>query len=114
MSSYRLLEAGSRGASDQRPGSRRNYPYTAVYVLLLYWKEGNKDFYEELSKLGKEFKNSYCYKVEEWAIESRGPYKKLNQRLGEFLDYGQQETLLIVYYGGHGGIDKDRNHTWLW
>jgi hypothetical protein len=61
-----------------------------------------------------EFKGSYKYQVEEWAIESEGPYKKLNERLLKFLEYGQDGALLIVYYGVHGGINKDKNHTRLW
>jgi hypothetical protein len=104
---------GSSGSqSPQRSG--HHWPYRAVHVLLVYWKDGTKDFYDQLRELGKEFKGSYKYQVEEWAIESEGPYKKLNERLLKFLEYDQDGALLIVYYGGHGGINKDKNHTWLW
>ena len=81
---------------------------------MIYWKDGEDEFYDQLKKLGKEFESAYGYKVEEWALGSANPYKDMTERLLKFLDYENEGTLLILYYGGHGGITKDRQHTWLW
>jgi hypothetical protein len=111
-------EVGIRRSSEITPSvmhtSRRGYPYTDVHVLLIYWEDGNNDFYEQLQKLGKKLKSSYSYSVEEYALQSEEPYRTLNKKLTDFLDNGHENALLIIYYGGHGGINKDRNHVWLW
>jgi hypothetical protein len=99
-------------ASGQRPGSFA--PYKAAHVLLLYWNDGNDAFYKQLHNLGLRFESLYGYEVEEWPIDSEEPYRKLNRKLFQFLEHDNQDTLLILYYGGHGTINQDRHHIWLW
>jgi hypothetical protein len=89
-------------------------PYKEVHVLLLYWKDADDAFYKQLHNLGLRFQSLYGYDVEEWPIDSDEPYRKLNRKLFQFLEHDEENALLILYYGGHGSINQDRHHIWLW
>jgi hypothetical protein len=89
--------------------------YTAVKVLMICWKDcAQKEFKKQLDELSKEFK-AYGFDVEPvYSIESHKSHQRLDLRLHEFLKYDKQDTLLIIYYGGHGRNNSDKNNIWLW
>ena len=93
--------------------------YKDVRVLLLSWQDsnvaGHVNFLGELLDLKKVFEDLYHYKCEEWRIPSKKPHRELDDKLGQFIkEFDAQETLLIVYYGGHGGMNEDRTSIWTW
>lgn len=88
-----------------------------VNVLMLSWKDISDptergEFQTQLCRLSEEFK-AYRFAVEEYEIESDMPYRKLSQRLHEFLHHDEKGTLLILYYGGHGLNNRDSHCIWL-
>ena len=82
--------------------------YTKVEVLLLCWKEGCNDMatQDELDKLKATFENRFNYHVEiaylDTTIEQRLQIR-VNCIVAKFVDeHNGPDTLLIVYYAGHG------------
>jgi hypothetical protein len=89
--------------------------YTKAEALLICWKHGGKTqetFKDQRDKLGHELEG-YNFGVETFEIESVKPYRTLFQRLHEFLRHDDRETLLVVYYGGHGEKNEDNQLVWL-
>jgi hypothetical protein len=88
--------------------------YKEAHVLLLSWEGGDSRMYDQLCQLQEVFDILYNYEVEEWKIPPTKPHTKLNEKILEFLTHDQIGNLLVVYYAGHGGIDKDRDSVWMW
>jgi hypothetical protein len=88
-------------------------PYTSVKVLMIKWKDSSqKEFGSQLTALATEFK-AYNFDVEEYDIESEMSHVTLGSRLIQFLSYNEEGRLLIVYYGGHGIDNQDKDCIWL-
>ncbi len=49
----------------------------------------------------------YGYQVHEREIPMDGSSEWMKATMKEFLNYANDETLLIVYYHGHGGLDEE-------
>ena len=61
------------------------------------------------------FQRCYDYQCEEWKIPSVRSHISLATRLLTFIsDYESKNNLLIVYYGGYGGIGEGRHCVWSW
>ena len=93
--------------------------YRAAHVLILTWAfhdlEGGFDstagdyvvsLEEETRRLHNTFKH-YGYHIHEHIIPMDGSIERLKAMLKDFLGYASDDTLLIVYYHGHGGLDED-------
>lgn len=82
--------------------------YTKVEVLLLSWKEGCNDMatQDELDKLKATFENRFNYHVEIAYLDTTIEQKlqiRVNRIVATFVDeHNGPDTLLIVYYAGHG------------
>ncbi|RKK69806.1 hypothetical protein BFJ69_g12383 [Fusarium oxysporum] len=87
--------------------------YLDVRALFLSWKGADKAFYEQLVLLKNVLQDEYNFGVEDWAIPHDDPFFQLNGRLRQFLQSDDYDTLLILYYGGHGSTDTDRNALWM-
>lgn len=58
---------------------------------------------------------TYNYHTEEWKIPSHRSHNALVRRVADFLeDYESNTNLLLVYYGGHGHLNGDRQLIWSW
>lgn len=87
------------------------------------WEKSKEDdaseraeFQSQREALAREFK-MYRFTTVNYSIpseRSKRPYRELNKRLQEFLVHDETGTLLIIYYGGHGENNDDKNHIWLW
>jgi hypothetical protein len=60
---------------------------------------------EETRRLRDTFE-SYGYTVDDWLIPMRDPLKAMLTKLAQFSKWANDETLLIVYYHGHGSLDE--------
>ena len=105
-----------------RGSSYRDLPktkYKAAHVLILTWSfhdlaggfdEVAGDFIvsleEETARLHDTFA-TYGYQVHERLIPMDASVERLTMIMKEFLRFANDETLLIVYYHGHGGLDED-------
>lgn len=89
--------------------------YRAVHVLLLSWVNDDLKVEIEIQRLFRVFEELYGFGVAWWLIPSDDSHNELGDRLRSFTkQYAQEDTLLIIYYGGHGYIDSNRQPIWLW
>ncbi|KAL8748207.1 MAG: hypothetical protein Q9190_000026 [Brigantiaea leucoxantha] len=89
------------------------YPYSAVYVLLLRWADDDLGVQTEMSRLGALLEHKFRFDVEEWYIPSTSSTRALQTKLYNFQNAHQVENeLLIVYYGGHGEADRRGRSIW--
>ena len=69
----------------------------------------------EILDLRHVFSKTYHYETEHWRIPSKSAFNALRKKLNGFLnEYDHETNLLIVYYGGHGFMDKERRCMWSW
>lgn len=119
LASYHIRDIKSF-ADTLNSAATRAYPnrgksrYTGVNVLLLSWVDDDLGVKKEVDELERVFRRDYRFRTENWKIPS-GPraHHHLTGKLWHFIeDYDNQDRLLIVYYGGHGGMNDDRQCVW--
>jgi hypothetical protein len=83
---------------------RRSQRYTVVNVLLITWEGGEKICAEEAAALSLVFEEKFNYRVWPYRIPLQDSQRLLGAYVGNFVgQFGGQDKLLLVYYGGHGG-----------
>ena len=106
-----LLNSAAAAAFPNQGSSR----YKAVHALLLTWEDDNLGVINEVDELEVVFRQTYHFKVEKWKIPSKRPHNTLAAKLLGFLeDFESKDNLLIIYYGGHGSMNDDRQCVWSW
>ena len=84
-------------------------------MLLLSWQDDSLGVATEVSELQNVFSHVYRFSTRSWRIPSTGSHNRLAQEMIGFIsDHDTDESLLIVYYGGHGGMDDERRCIWSW
>jgi hypothetical protein len=95
--------------------STSNYKYEEAHVLLLQWEEDNnlrrsKQIRQLKRVLVDRIHVTNCWLM---VIPSIGSFGYLQQLLHDFItQYSKPKNLLMVYYGGHGGVGKNGNLRW--
>lgn len=89
--------------------------YAAVHVLLLSWENDDLGVHTELSELQSVLQTYYSFNTQEWRIQSIRSHNSLGLRIMEFLEqFESEDNLLVIYYGGHGYMNDDRQCVWSW
>jgi len=89
--------------------------YSAVHALLLHWEEDDLGVKVEVERLRTVLEEYYRYSVEEWVIPSTDSHNQLGDEIRRFSRaYKSKDNLLVVYYGGHGYLNAQRQHIWRW
>lgn len=105
-----LPQSASRAFPNRGRASQR---YKHVQVLLLHWKTDDLFVLPELEDLEACFRTDYGFNTDVFAIPADNPHLDLMMRIGSLIkDHEQDDTLFIVYYGGHAKIDEARQSTW--
>jgi hypothetical protein len=110
-----LRPGGFRMEDTERPtGMLNSSGYDSVKVLMICWKDTRQHQFEtQLKVLLAEFQK-YRFDIEPiYRIESSRPHRTLSARLQVFLQSDKPGTLLILYYGGHGMMNKDKENIWI-
>jgi hypothetical protein len=95
----------NRGKSSAR--------YNNVQALLLHWNSDDLFVIPELEDLEKCLSEDYGFNTDIFAIPSENSHLELMMRIGQLIkDHESQDTLFVVYYGGHARIDESRQSTW--
>ncbi|TDZ71768.1 hypothetical protein CTRI78_v001746 [Colletotrichum trifolii] len=95
----------NRGRSSQR--------YKKVQALLLHWGSDDLFVLPELEDLERCLREEYAYDTEIFPIPSENSHLELMMQVGKLIkDHEAQDTLFLVYYGGHARIDESRQSTW--
>ncbi|PSR83784.1 hypothetical protein BD289DRAFT_277626 [Coniella lustricola] len=105
-----LQESASRAFPNRGRTSQR---YKNVQVLLLHWKTDDLFVLPELEDLEACFRTDYGFNTDVFAIPADNPHLDLMMRIGSLIkDHEHEDTLFIVYYGGHAKIDEARQSAW--
>jgi len=108
------LERAAKAAWPRRHQIR----YSRVHALLLSWEDDDLGVVSEVNALKDVLADLYHYNVQTYKIPSIKPKRALDARLEDFLrkaeEEGGQETLLIVYYGGHATRIPRSNDFPIW
>lgn len=89
--------------------------YEEVHTLLLSWEDDILGVNREIAELEDVLKTVYNYKTLIYRIPSRRSHNSLATQISGFLEENEsKDNLLIVYYGGHGGMNDDRQCIWSW
>ena len=79
--------------------------YEDVHVLILSWEESNDAVAKQLLDLKSVFEKYYNYDAEHWMIPPKNAHRELSKKINTDVDScDNEETLLIVYYGGHADV----------
>ncbi|ATZ46745.1 hypothetical protein BCIN_02g01150 [Botrytis cinerea B05.10] len=87
--------------------------YREVHVLLLSWDRKDDDLHveQEVADLESVFRDTFKYKTTQKILQQnprKHPQAQINLYLAEFVhNYDDPNTLLIVYYAGHGKLSDD-------
>ncbi|KAF5679900.1 hypothetical protein FHETE_624 [Fusarium heterosporum] len=127
MSDFHGLGAKFDGFQSSTSGSssspfvaaKRAFPnsaysrYSEIQVLLIRWDEDELEVEWELNELRRVFRDLYGFATDKFLIPTHNSHRKLTHKVLSFVEeHENEDTLLIVYYGGHGAINKARRSTW--
>ncbi|KAK5663928.1 hypothetical protein OQA88_139 [Cercophora sp. LCS_1] len=105
-----LQDSAARAFPNKGRSSQR---YSKVQALMLHWKSDDLFVLPELEDLEKCLREDYQFETETFAIPSENPHLELMLKLGELVKKHEgEDTLFVVYYGGHARIDESRQSTW--
>lgn len=93
---------------------RTSYAYKEIHALILCWEEDDLGCEAEALRLKGVFDDRFHITSTRYvSIPSTQPYGFVESELCDFKrDHSCKENLLIVYYGGHGGLDEYGRMTW--
>ena len=104
------VQSASRAFPNRGRPSQR---YSKVQALMLHWKCDDLFVLPEVEDLEKCLREDYCFETETFAIPSENAHLELMLKLGDMIKkHESDETLFVVYYGGHARIDESRQSTW--
>ncbi|KAL8800581.1 MAG: hypothetical protein Q9182_005092 [Xanthomendoza sp. 2 TL-2023] len=81
--------------------------YSDVSVLLLKWASDNLGVIHEVVKLKDLLQNRFNFACELWNIPSEDPEDELTQKILRFRKGKQHDSLILLYYAGHGDGNPD-------
>ncbi|AEO58101.1 hypothetical protein MYCTH_2062291 [Thermothelomyces thermophilus ATCC 42464] len=108
-----FAQALQHSASRAFPNRGRSQRYAKVIALLLHWKSDDLFVLPELEDLEKCFREHYNFETDIFPIPSENSHLELMLKIGDMVkQHEAEDTLFIVYYGGHARIDEARQSTW--
>ncbi|KAG5917851.1 hypothetical protein E4U42_007091 [Claviceps africana] len=106
----RLEESATRAFPNRGRTSQR---YKKVQALLLHWSSDDLFVLPELEDLEKCLRQDFAFGTDVFAIPSENSHLELMMRVGQLIKaHESQDTLFLIYYGGHARIDESRQSTW--
>ncbi|KAL1842399.1 hypothetical protein VTJ49DRAFT_5358 [Mycothermus thermophilus] len=107
----RVLEDSASRAFPNR--GRDAQRYSKVHALMLHWQSDDLFVLPELEDLEKCFRKHYNFSTDIFAIPSQNSHLELMLKIADMVKkYEAEETLFVIYYGGHAKIDEARQSTW--
>ncbi|KAL8723578.1 MAG: hypothetical protein Q9181_007252 [Wetmoreana brouardii] len=104
----------TKAAAAAFPNAKKSN-YQNVFVLLLSWENDELGVILELQELDDVLSQTYHFQTEQWKIPDLNSHNALAFRLVEFLkNHTANGNLLLIYYGGHGHMNDDRQCIWSW
>ena len=79
------------------------------------WDKDDLGVEAEIRTLESVFRGLYHYNTEYWRIPSKRSAVELSRKVANLVDaYGQNGTLLILYYGGHARPNEQPGGGPVW
>ena len=99
-----------------KPRCHSECVYTDVHVLACCWEDDKLGCLAEVEELQNTFRECFSFSVEDtFRIPIEDSHNRTQERVTEFKRlYSSKSSLLIFYYGGHGGITDDGDCVWGW
>ncbi|KAK4238566.1 hypothetical protein C8A03DRAFT_14968 [Achaetomium macrosporum] len=105
-----LQDSASRAFPNRGRAAQR---YSKVHALMLHWKSDDLFVLPELEDLEKCLREHYNYETDIFSIPSENSHLELMLKIGDMVkQHESEDTLFVVYYGGHARIDESRQSTW--
>ncbi|KAL9596662.1 MAG: hypothetical protein Q9219_005657 [cf. Caloplaca sp. 3 TL-2023] len=83
-------------------------------VDIATWANDDLGVATEIDELEFLFQHMYQYRTDQWKIPDHRSHNALVRRIMQSLeDFESSDKLFIVYYGGHGYMNEDRQCVWL-
>ncbi|KAL8915809.1 MAG: hypothetical protein Q9172_006644 [Xanthocarpia lactea] len=79
-----------------------------VSVLLLRWAADNLGVIDEVKRLRDLLQSRFNFSAEIWDIPSEDPEDELVGEIMRFRKGKQSDSLILLYYAGHGGGDTEK------
>ncbi|KAK4123281.1 hypothetical protein N657DRAFT_574032 [Parathielavia appendiculata] len=80
---------------------------------MLHWKCDDLFVLPELEDLEKCFREHYNFQTDIFSIPSENSHLELMLKVADMVkQHESEDTLFVVYYGGHARIDESRQSTW--
>ncbi|KAG5968158.1 hypothetical protein E4U58_001975 [Claviceps cyperi] len=106
----RLEDSAKRAFPNRGRTSQR---YKKVQALLLHWHSDDLFVLPELEDLEKCLRQDFAFGTDTYAIPSENSHLELMVRVAQLVkEHESQDTLFLIYYGGHARIDESRQSTW--
>ncbi|MCJ1249463.1 hypothetical protein MMC30_006687 [Trapelia coarctata] len=89
--------------------------YASVSSLLLYWKNNDLDgIAEEINTVQELFEKDLGYQVKTYEIPLESPQLSLKSEIVSLIreHSNSPDSLIILYYSGHGDADEDGRARW--
>ncbi len=88
--------------------------YASVTALLLYWEENDISPEQEVNTFRELLEHEFGYASLTFRIPSHRAQQELNRQVSAFIaDYSSQvDSLVLVYYAGHGDVDDKGKSIW--
>ncbi|KAL2075018.1 hypothetical protein VTL71DRAFT_8798 [Oculimacula yallundae] len=91
------------------------YPYKRVVALLCCWEDDEEGCWGELVRLQTVFEKSYHFETDLYPMPSQNPESSLLTKIEEIKEKVEdEETLVILYYGGHGAMRGKKEASFEW
>ncbi|PVH69008.1 hypothetical protein DL98DRAFT_661904 [Cadophora sp. DSE1049] len=106
------IEKAVSSSFPNQGGSR----YKSVHVALMRWENGEWGFERELDALRRVSQEEYGFDATMWVIPSNesSQYDVMSNALNFIRDFDTSDNLFILYYAGHGLINRYRQSTWAY
>lgn len=105
-----LTQSAARAFPNRGRTSQR---YKKVQALLLHWGSDDLFVLPELEDLERCLREDYTFGTDIFSIPSENSHLELMMRVGQLIrEHESQDTLFLIYYGGHARIDESRQSTW--
>lgn len=110
--------SSSRSSSPgAAPRTSSPYPYTKILALLLCWEDEQDGVWGEITDLQSVFVRHFNFEADIYRIPSKNPESNLLDKIEELKEKAEkEESLVIVYYGGHGAMvpSKENKPSFEW
>ena len=112
-----FIPSPNTSSPSAAPATSPLYPYNKVLALLLCWEDEQDGVWREITDLQGVFECAYNFDTEIYRIPSKNPETNLLDKIQELKEkVEKEETLVIVFYGGHGGMvpSKENKPSFEW